>query len=94
LEPSHHHLLVLVVIQCGQMYLVNKDLSYTIVNCTLSHSSAPQNLNDLRGTLQEEWDAIPQHTISPLVNSARRCQGVIDVEGHMTCYRDFFVVVA
>ncbi|KAJ8368992.1 hypothetical protein SKAU_G00090200 [Synaphobranchus kaupii] len=36
-----------------------------------------QNLNDLRAALQEEWDAMPQQTISRLVNSMRRrCQAV------------------
>ncbi|KAL0177282.1 hypothetical protein M9458_026176, partial [Cirrhinus mrigala] len=40
---------------------------------------APQNLNDLRAALQEEWNAMPQQTISRLVNSMRRCcQAVID----------------
>ncbi|MEQ2315894.1 hypothetical protein AMECASPLE_027123 [Ameca splendens] len=33
--------------------------------------SVPQNL--LRAALQEEWDAMPQHTISRLVNSMRCC---------------------
>uniref|UniRef100_A0A3B1IKH7 Tc1-like transposase DDE domain-containing protein n=1 Tax=Astyanax mexicanus TaxID=7994 RepID=A0A3B1IKH7_ASTMX len=44
-----------------------------------ARNSAPQNLNDLRAALQEEWDAMPQQTISRLVNSMRRrCQAVID----------------
>uniref|UniRef100_A0A3B1KFG7 Tc1-like transposase DDE domain-containing protein n=1 Tax=Astyanax mexicanus TaxID=7994 RepID=A0A3B1KFG7_ASTMX len=41
-----------------------------------ARNSAPQNLNDLRAALQEEWDAMPQ----------RRCQAVIDAHGHMTSY--------
>ena len=42
----------------------------------------PQNLNDLTAALQEEWDAMPQQTISRLVNSMRRrCQAVIDTQG-------------
>lgn len=28
--------------------------------------SAPQNLNNLRAALQQEWDAAPQQIISPL----------------------------
>uniref|UniRef100_A0A3B1IPN0 Tc1-like transposase DDE domain-containing protein n=1 Tax=Astyanax mexicanus TaxID=7994 RepID=A0A3B1IPN0_ASTMX len=52
-----------------------------------ARNSAPQNLNDLRAALQEEWDAMPQQTISQLVNSMRRrCQAVIDAHGHMTSY--------
>ncbi len=48
---------------------------------------APQNLSDLRAALQEEWDAMPQQTISRLVNSMRRhCQSVIDAQGHMRSY--------
>uniref|UniRef100_A0A667ZMM5 Tc1-like transposase DDE domain-containing protein n=1 Tax=Myripristis murdjan TaxID=586833 RepID=A0A667ZMM5_9TELE len=44
-----------------------------------ARSSVPQNLNVLRAALQEEWDAMPQQTISRLVNSMRRrCQAVID----------------
>ncbi|KAJ8362960.1 hypothetical protein SKAU_G00117910 [Synaphobranchus kaupii] len=40
-----------------------------------ARNSVPQNLNDLRAALQEEWDAMPQQTISRLVNSMRRrCQ--------------------
>uniref|UniRef100_A0A3B4BWB2 Tc1-like transposase DDE domain-containing protein n=1 Tax=Pygocentrus nattereri TaxID=42514 RepID=A0A3B4BWB2_PYGNA len=34
--------------------------------------SVPQNLNDLRAALQEEWDAVPQQTMSRLVNRMRR----------------------
>ena len=50
-------------------------------------NSVPQNLNDLRTTLQEDWDAMPQQTISRLVNCMRRrCQAVIDAQGHMTSY--------
>ena len=52
-----------------------------------ARNSAPQNLNDLRAALQEEWDAMPQQTIRCLVNSMRRrCQAVIDAQGHMTRY--------
>uniref|UniRef100_A0A3B1KIJ0 Tc1-like transposase DDE domain-containing protein n=1 Tax=Astyanax mexicanus TaxID=7994 RepID=A0A3B1KIJ0_ASTMX len=52
-----------------------------------ARNSAPQNLNDLRAAHQEEWDAMPQQTISRLVNSMRRrCQAVIDAHGHMTSY--------
>ncbi|KAJ8370082.1 hypothetical protein SKAU_G00101100 [Synaphobranchus kaupii] len=52
-----------------------------------ARNSVPQNLNDLRAALQEEWDAMPQQTISRLVNSMRcRCQAVIDAQGHMTSY--------
>ena len=52
-----------------------------------ARNSAPQNLNDLRAALQEEWDAMPQQTISFLVNSIRRrCQAVIDAQGYMTRY--------
>uniref|UniRef100_A0A667XUS2 Tc1-like transposase DDE domain-containing protein n=1 Tax=Myripristis murdjan TaxID=586833 RepID=A0A667XUS2_9TELE len=52
-----------------------------------ARSSVPQNLNVLRAALQEEWDAMPQQTISRLVNSMRRrCQAVIDAQGHMTSY--------
>uniref|UniRef100_A0A667Y6R5 Tc1-like transposase DDE domain-containing protein n=1 Tax=Myripristis murdjan TaxID=586833 RepID=A0A667Y6R5_9TELE len=55
--------------------------------CVEARSSVPQNLNVLRAALQEEWDAMPQQTISRLVNSMRRrCQAVIDAEGHMTSY--------
>uniref|UniRef100_A0A3Q2ZDT3 Tc1-like transposase DDE domain-containing protein n=1 Tax=Hippocampus comes TaxID=109280 RepID=A0A3Q2ZDT3_HIPCM len=50
-------------------------------------NSAPQNLTDLRAALQEEWDAVPQPTISRIVNSMRRrCQAVIDAQGYMTSY--------
>lgn len=52
-----------------------------------ARNSAPQNPNYLRAALQEEWDAMPQQTISRLVNSMRRrCQAVIDAHGHMTSY--------
>jgi len=45
-------------------------------------NSVPQNLNDLRAALQEDWNAMPQQTISRLVNSMRRrCQAVIDTQG-------------
>uniref|UniRef100_A0A3B3QRZ8 Transposase Tc1-like domain-containing protein n=1 Tax=Paramormyrops kingsleyae TaxID=1676925 RepID=A0A3B3QRZ8_9TELE len=55
--------------------------------CVEACNSVPQNLNDLRAALQEEWDAMPQQTISQLVNSMRhRCQAVFDVQGHMTRY--------
>ena len=38
-------------------------------------NSVPQNLNDLRATFREEWDAMPQWTIIRLVNCMRcRCQ--------------------
>uniref|UniRef100_A0A3B3S6Z6 Tc1-like transposase DDE domain-containing protein n=1 Tax=Paramormyrops kingsleyae TaxID=1676925 RepID=A0A3B3S6Z6_9TELE len=47
-----------------------------------ARNSVPQNLNDLRAAHQEEWDAMPQQTISRLVNSLRRrCQAVIDARG-------------
>uniref|UniRef100_A0A3B3VJM8 Uncharacterized protein n=1 Tax=Poecilia latipinna TaxID=48699 RepID=A0A3B3VJM8_9TELE len=50
-------------------------------------SFAPQNTNVLRATLQEKWDALPQQTISQLVNSMRhRWRAVIDAPGHMTHY--------
>uniref|UniRef100_A0A668ACI7 Tc1-like transposase DDE domain-containing protein n=1 Tax=Myripristis murdjan TaxID=586833 RepID=A0A668ACI7_9TELE len=46
-----------------------------------ARSSVPQNLNVLRAALQEEWDAMPQQTISRLVNNMRRrCQAVIDAD--------------
>ncbi|KAJ8352617.1 hypothetical protein SKAU_G00240930 [Synaphobranchus kaupii] len=32
-----------------------------------ARNSVPQNLNDLRAALQEEWDAMPQQTISRLI---------------------------
>lgn len=52
-----------------------------------ARNSVPQNLIDLRAALQEEWDAMTQQTISPLVNSMRRrCQAVLDAQGHMTRY--------
>ena len=48
---------------------------------------APQNLGELRTALQEEWNALPQTSISCLVNSMRRrCQAVIDADGYMTRY--------
>uniref|UniRef100_A0A3Q2YQR1 Tc1-like transposase DDE domain-containing protein n=1 Tax=Hippocampus comes TaxID=109280 RepID=A0A3Q2YQR1_HIPCM len=48
---------------------------------------ALQNLNDLMASLQEEWDGMPQQTISRLVNSMRRhCQAVIDAKGHVMSY--------
>uniref|UniRef100_A0A3Q4AX67 Uncharacterized protein n=1 Tax=Mola mola TaxID=94237 RepID=A0A3Q4AX67_MOLML len=37
---------------------------------------APQNLNDLRAALQEEWNAFMRH----------HYQAVIDEQGHMKCY--------
>uniref|UniRef100_A0AAQ5XIA5 Uncharacterized protein n=1 Tax=Amphiprion ocellaris TaxID=80972 RepID=A0AAQ5XIA5_AMPOC len=40
--------------------------------CLQARNSVPQNLNDLSGALQEEWDAMPQQTISRLVDSMRR----------------------
>ena len=47
-----------------------------------THNSVPQSFNDMRATLQKEWDAMPQQTISQLVNSMRRrCQAVIDAQG-------------
>uniref|UniRef100_A0A8C4DZG6 Tc1-like transposase DDE domain-containing protein n=1 Tax=Dicentrarchus labrax TaxID=13489 RepID=A0A8C4DZG6_DICLA len=53
------------------------------------HHPATQNLNDLRAVLQEEWNAMPQQTISRLVNSMRCCcQVVIDAQGHMTSVMD------
>ena len=52
-----------------------------------AHNSVPQNLNDLRAALQEEWDAVPQQTIRRLVNSMRRrSQAVTDAQGHTTSY--------
>ena len=52
-----------------------------------ARNPAPQNLNDLRAALQEEWNAMPQQTISRLVNSMRRRgQAIIDGQGHMTDY--------
>lgn len=36
-----------------------------------ARNSVPQNLNDLPATLQEEWDSMPQQTISQLVKSMR-----------------------
>uniref|UniRef100_A0A3Q2Z3F7 Uncharacterized protein n=1 Tax=Hippocampus comes TaxID=109280 RepID=A0A3Q2Z3F7_HIPCM len=52
-----------------------------------ARNAAPQKLNDLGATLQEEWDAVPQQTISRLVNSMkRRCFAVIYAQGHMTSY--------
>ena len=52
-----------------------------------ARNSVPQNLNDLRAALQEEWDAMLQQTISCLVNSRRRrCQAVTDAQGHVTIY--------
>uniref|UniRef100_A0A671VKC8 HTH cro/C1-type domain-containing protein n=1 Tax=Sparus aurata TaxID=8175 RepID=A0A671VKC8_SPAAU len=52
-----------------------------------ARNSVPQNLNDLRAALQEEWDAMPQQTITRLVDSMRRrCIAVIDAQGHMTNY--------
>ncbi|KAK7902220.1 hypothetical protein WMY93_018989 [Mugilogobius chulae] len=52
-----------------------------------ARNSAPQTLSDLRAALQEEWNVMPQQTISCLVNSMRRrCQAVIDAQGHMTRY--------
>uniref|UniRef100_A0A673HPJ7 Tc1-like transposase DDE domain-containing protein n=1 Tax=Sinocyclocheilus rhinocerous TaxID=307959 RepID=A0A673HPJ7_9TELE len=48
---------------------------------------APQNLNDLRAALQEEWNAMPHQTISRRVNSMRhRCQAVINAQELVTCY--------
>uniref|UniRef100_A0A8C1LFQ3 Tc1-like transposase DDE domain-containing protein n=1 Tax=Cyprinus carpio TaxID=7962 RepID=A0A8C1LFQ3_CYPCA len=50
-----------------------------------SRNLAPQNLNDLRASLQEECNAMPQQTISRLVYSMRRrCQAVVDAQRHMT----------
>uniref|UniRef100_A0A3Q3XF76 Uncharacterized protein n=1 Tax=Mola mola TaxID=94237 RepID=A0A3Q3XF76_MOLML len=49
-----------------------------------------ENLRDqlscrVKAALEEEWNAMPQQTISRLVNSMRRrCQAVIDAQGHMT----------
>lgn len=38
---------------------------------------------------KEEWNAMPQQSISRLVNSTRRhCQAVIDAQGRMTSYWD------
>uniref|UniRef100_A0A3Q2Y082 Tc1-like transposase DDE domain-containing protein n=1 Tax=Hippocampus comes TaxID=109280 RepID=A0A3Q2Y082_HIPCM len=52
-----------------------------------ARNSALQNLNDLRAAFQEEWYAMPQQTISRLVNSMRRHRrAVIDAQGHMTSY--------
>ena len=50
-------------------------------------NSVSQNLNDLKAALQEELDAMPQQTITRLVDSMRRrCQAVIDAQVHMTSY--------
>uniref|UniRef100_A0A3P8TVV6 Uncharacterized protein n=1 Tax=Amphiprion percula TaxID=161767 RepID=A0A3P8TVV6_AMPPE len=55
--------------------------------CLQARNSVPQNLNDLSGALQEEWDAMPQQTISRLVDSMRRrCQDAVDTQDHMTSY--------
>ncbi|KAK7883824.1 hypothetical protein WMY93_026947 [Mugilogobius chulae] len=52
-----------------------------------ARNSAPQNLSDLGAVLQEEWNDMPQQTISCLVNSMRRRgQAVIDAQEHMTRY--------
>ncbi|KAJ8349455.1 hypothetical protein SKAU_G00245850 [Synaphobranchus kaupii] len=78
--------LVVAVLQCGQVCLVNTELPYTLPNFIFMDDNAPAhrgriirerlletgNLNDLRAALQEEWDAMPQQTISRLVNSMRR----------------------
>uniref|UniRef100_A0A673MTP4 Tc1-like transposase DDE domain-containing protein n=1 Tax=Sinocyclocheilus rhinocerous TaxID=307959 RepID=A0A673MTP4_9TELE len=53
---------------------------------------APQNLSDLRAALQEECNAMPQQTISRLVNSMRRRQAVIDARGHMTKFILFYFI--
>uniref|UniRef100_A0A8C1X2F4 Tc1-like transposase DDE domain-containing protein n=1 Tax=Cyprinus carpio TaxID=7962 RepID=A0A8C1X2F4_CYPCA len=48
--------------------------------CVEGRDPAPQNLSDLRAALEEEWKAMPQQTISRLVNSMRRCcQAVLDI---------------
>ncbi len=50
---------------------------------------APQNLSDLRAVLQEEWDAMPQQTISRFVKSLRHHgHAVMDAQGRMTSYCD------
>uniref|UniRef100_A0A8C2H8Z7 Uncharacterized protein n=1 Tax=Cyprinus carpio TaxID=7962 RepID=A0A8C2H8Z7_CYPCA len=56
--------------------------------CVEGRNPAPQNLNeDLRAALQEEWNAMPQQTISQLVDSMRHCcQAVVDAQGHVTSY--------
>ncbi len=52
---------------------------------------APQNLIDLRAALQEEGNAMPQQTTRWLVYSMkRRCQAVIDAQGHLTSYWDIY----
>lgn len=45
---------------------------------------APQNLNDLRAAIQDEWNAMPQQTVGQLVNSmSHNYQAVIDAKGHI-----------
>ena len=48
---------------------------------------APMTLNELQGALSEEWEAIPQHDISHLIEGMRRrMQAVIRIRGGNTRY--------
>ena len=52
-----------------------------------SHPVQPASVQELRQALLEEWDQIPQYKIRRLISSMRRrCQAVIEVQGHHTRY--------
>ena len=47
----------------------------------------PASVQELRQTLLEEWDQIPQYKIRMLISSMRRrCQAVTEARGHHTHY--------
>ena len=46
----------------------------------------PINVNELRNTLLQEWQRIPQGTIRTLIRSMRRCNEVVQARGGHTRY--------
>ena len=51
------------------------------------HQNPPGNINELRDTLLEEWNNIPQAQINNLIHSmCRRCQAVSNARGGHTHY--------
>jgi len=62
------------------------------LRCHVQARNPRTSMTSMSTTLHEEWDAMPQQTISPLVNSMRRrCQAVIDAQGHVTSYWDLAI---
>jgi hypothetical protein len=51
------------------------------------HVPVPANIHQLRTAIEEDWDRIPQATISSLINSmGRRCVALHQANGGHTIY--------